>query len=115
MRIMCIGSDQEMRALLPEWIALWRRVPDATPFQSPAWLMAWWKHFGTGAPRVLTARAGEGLPGERLVGVLPLYELREPGIRKLLPIGIGLSDYIDALVDPAWHPVGAGAGDAMLA
>ena len=33
----------------------------ATPFQSPAWLMAWWKHFGTGAPRVLTARAGEGL------------------------------------------------------
>ena len=81
------------------------RAPGATPFQSPAWLMAWWKHFGTGAPRVLTARAGEGL-----VGVLPLYELREPGIRKLLPIGIGLSDYIDALVDPAWPE--SGGGDA---
>src|SRR3954471_19662675 len=106
MRIMCIGSDREMGDFLPEWTALWRRVPGATPFQSPAWLMAWWKHFGSGAPRVLTARAGEGL-----VGVLPIYELREPGICKLLPIGIGLSDYIDALVDPAWPE----AGEAMLA
>ena len=73
--------------------------------------MAWWRHFGTGMPRVLIARAGEGLLAERLVGVLPLYELREPGICKLLPIGIGLSDYIDALADPAWPE----AGEAMLA
>jgi CelD/BcsL family acetyltransferase involved in cellulose biosynthesis len=106
MRIACIGSDREMRDLLPEWSALWRRAPEATPFQSPVWLMAWWKHFGTGAPRVLTARTGDGL-----AGVLPLYGLREPSCRKLLPIGIGLSDYIDALVDP----VAAEAGDALLA
>src|SRR3954447_17050805 len=111
MRIACIGSDQEMRDLVPEWTALWRRVLGAMPFQSPAWLMAWWRHFGTGMPRVLTARAGEGLPTERLVGVLPLYELREPGICKLLPIGIGLSDYIDALADPG----GRGGGEALLA
>src|SRR5215212_11995993 len=106
MRIVCIGSEAEMRDLVPAWTALWRRAPGATPFQSPAWLLAWWRHFGTGAPRVLTARAGEGL-----VGILPLYELREPGVCKLLPIGIGLSDYIDALVDPARADV----GDAMLA
>ena len=43
--------------------------------------------------------------------MLPLYVLDEPGVRKLLPIGIGLSDYIDALVDPAWPE----AGEAMLA
>src|SRR3954452_6597834 len=106
MRIACIGSDAGMRDFLPEWTALWGRVPGATPFQSPAWLMAWWKHFETGEPRVLTARAGE-----RLAGVLPLYELSEPGVCKLLPIGIGLSDYIDALVDPAR----ADAGEALLA
>jgi CelD/BcsL family acetyltransferase involved in cellulose biosynthesis len=105
MRIACIGSDQEMRDLLPEWTALWRRAPGATPFQSPAWLTAWWRHFGTGAPRVLTARIGGGL-----AGVLPLYELREAGICKLLPIGIGLSDYIDALIEPAWPD----CGEAML-
>ena len=84
------------------------RVPGATPFQSPAWLMAWWSHFGTGMPRVLTARAGEGAGS---LGVLPLYVLARAGVRKLLPIGIGLSDYIDALVDPAWPE----AGEAMLA
>lgn len=106
MRIACIGTEAEMRGLVPEWKALWRRVPGATPFQSPSWLMAWWRQFGTGAPRVLIARAGEGL-----IGVLPLYLLREPGLRKLLPIGIGLSDYIDALVDPAWPEIGG----AMLA
>ncbi|MGD9616377.1 MAG: GNAT family N-acetyltransferase [Alphaproteobacteria bacterium] len=95
-----------MRDLTPEWTALWRRTPGATPFQSPSWLLAWWKHFASAAPRVLTARIGE-----RLIGVLPLYELREPGICKLLPIGIGVSDYIDALVDPAWPE----AGEALLA
>jgi CelD/BcsL family acetyltransferase involved in cellulose biosynthesis len=95
-----------MRDLLPEWEALWRRAPGATPFQSPAWLMAWWRHFGTGTPRVLTARAGG-----RLAGVLPLYLLTEPGIRKLLPIGIGVSDYIDAVGDPDAPE----ADEAMLA
>ena len=44
------------------------------------------------------------------MGVLPLYELREPGICKLLPIGIGVSDYIDALADPAMAE--SGGGDA---
>jgi CelD/BcsL family acetyltransferase involved in cellulose biosynthesis len=99
---MCIGSDREMRDLAPEWTALWRRVPGATPFQSPAWLATWWGHFGTGAPRVLTARIGD-----ELAGVLPLYELTEPSCRKLLPIGIGVSDYMDALMDPAAPEAGA--------
>lgn len=106
MQAECIGSESGMRALLPEWSALWRLAPNAMPFQSPGWLMAWWKHFGTDAPRVLSVRAGG-----RLAGVLPLYELAEPGCRKLLPIGIGLSDYIDGLVDPATPA----AADCLLA
>src|SRR5829696_9116966 len=95
MQIACIASDADLSAVLPEWTALWRRVGAATPFQFPGWLMAWWRRFGSGMPRILTARAA----GE-LVGVLPLYRLDEPECRKLLPIGIGLSDYFDALVDP---------------
>jgi CelD/BcsL family acetyltransferase involved in cellulose biosynthesis len=55
---------------------------------------------------VLTARAA----GE-LVGILPLYLLREPGCRKLLPIGVGLSDYISAVVDPA----APGVADQLMA
>lgn len=69
-------------------------------------LLAWWRFFGTPDPFVLTARDG----GE-LVAILPLYLLREPGRRKLLPIGVGLSDYIDALGDPA----ACVAGDLFMA
>lgn len=106
MRIACIGSEVEIDAFVAEWTALWRRVPQATPFQLPGWLLAWWRNFGNGCPRILTARAiGE------LTGVLPLYELPEPNCRKLLPLGIGLSDYIGALVDPRRSE----AADALLA
>ena len=90
-----ITNQECIFRLRPEWEALWQRDPAATPFQSPAWLFAWWRFFGTPDPLVLTARVG----GE-VVGILPLYLLRESGCRKLLPIGVGLSDYIDALVDP---------------
>jgi CelD/BcsL family acetyltransferase involved in cellulose biosynthesis len=96
MRVECIASQAELDALAPEWADLWCGVAHAHPFQSPAWLLTWWRHFGTGALRILATREG----GE-LVGVLPLYQLDEPNCRKLLPIGIGLSDYIDALAGPS--------------
>jgi CelD/BcsL family acetyltransferase involved in cellulose biosynthesis len=79
---------------VPEWQALWRRVSSATPFQSPEWMLSWWSVFGNEAPLVLAAREYE-----RLVAVLPLYRCDEPECCKLLPIGIGLSDYLDALVE----------------
>ncbi len=90
-----LDTDAALLALAPEWEALWRRVPDASPFSAPAWLIPWWRHFGTGAPRVAIQRTAG-----RLSGVLPLYRLDEPGIRKLLPIGAGTTDYLDALLEP---------------
>lgn len=90
-----ITDETGIARLRPEWEALWQRDPAATPFQSPAWLFAWWSFFGTPEPLVLTARAAGAL-----VGILPMYLLRESGCRKLLPIGVGLSDYIDATRDP---------------
>lgn len=90
-----IDSEAGLHALRPEWEALWRRVP-ATPFQSPGWLFAWWQHFGTGRPRIAVLRGGDGA----LLGVLPLYLLGEGSQAKLLPIGIGVSDYLDVLLDP---------------
>jgi CelD/BcsL family acetyltransferase involved in cellulose biosynthesis len=95
LRIEAITDEAALDGLIPEWQALWRRVAAATPFQSPHWLMSWWRAFGTGMPVVLIARAAGNL-----VGVLPLYRRDEAGYRKLLPIGISLSDYLDALVDP---------------
>ena len=37
-------------------------------------------------------------------GVLPLYRLDEPGVRKLLPIGAGTTDHLDALLEPGVAP-----------
>src|SRR5205823_11190865 len=58
MQIERINTDEGLEALLPEWIALWQRVPHATPFQSPLWLTAWWRQFGTGMARIVIAHAG---------------------------------------------------------
>lgn len=105
-RIEPITTEAGIESLVPEWRALWRRVPAASPFQSPEWLLPWWRCFGTGAPLVVTARAGC-----ELIAMLPLYLRQEPGCRKLLPFGISLSDYLDALVDPEYPEV----VDALLA
>lgn len=77
------------------WRALWHRVPDALPFLSPSWLKPWWSVFGTGRPVVATLHNGNGL-----AGVLPLYRLDG----KLLPIGVGISDYFDVLLAPSAPP-----------
>ena len=100
-----LDTEQELHALVPEWDALWRRA-GSPPFQSTAWLLPWWHGFGTGRPRVSVLRAGGAL-----VGVLPLYLLDEGRERKLLPIGVGLTDYCDALIDPA---APHGAATALL-
>lgn len=99
-----VTDDAALAELEGEWAALWRRVPDATPFASPAWLLAWWRQFGTGQPRAAVLRDGDG----RLAGVLPLYVLREPGGAKLLPIGVGPTDGNDVLLAPG-APAGAAA------
>jgi hypothetical protein len=105
-RIERVTSKVAIDRLVREWRVLWQKVPDATPFQSPEWLLSWWGCFGNGAPFVLTARE-DG----QLIAVLPLYEYDEAGCRKLLPIGSSLSDYLDALVDSN----DTGAAGALLA
>lgn len=89
-----VDTDRGLMALAVEWGALWARCPGATPFQSPHWLLAWWRQFGTGMPRVAVERRDGAL-----VGLLPMYVL--PTERKALPIGAGTTDYLDGLGDPA--------------
>ena len=96
MRPDLVDSDTGLLALGPSWEALWRSVPAATPFQSPAWQLPWWAAFGSGRPRVGVLRGGAG----ELLGLLPLYVVEEGGTRKLLPIGVGVTDYTDALIAP---------------
>lgn len=104
-----LRSGEALEALSAEWDDLFRRAPRATPFQSPAWLLPWWRVFSPGEPRTAAVRR-DG----RLVGLAPFY--REDGAlgRRLLPLGISLSDYHDVLLDPACGPeAGAALVDAM--
>ncbi len=76
---------------------LFRADPRATPFQSPAWLDAWWTHLGGGERVDVEARDDGG----RLIAALPMFVWYDAGVRRLVPVGATQSDYLDALVDPA--------------
>jgi CelD/BcsL family acetyltransferase involved in cellulose biosynthesis len=87
-----VTTSGALKALSPAWDGLWRRAPAAAPFQSPAWLLPWWREIGDGDLRVLVAyRVG------RLVGLLPMY--LQHGGGKLLPLGIATSDYLDGVFE----------------
>jgi CelD/BcsL family acetyltransferase involved in cellulose biosynthesis len=105
-----IEDAASLAALAPDWWALWRRVPAATPFQSPAWLLAWWRSFAPGRLASVALRR-DG----RLVALAPLYREESPRGARLLPLGISLSDYLDLLLEPQWEgPLGAAIFDRLL-
>jgi CelD/BcsL family acetyltransferase involved in cellulose biosynthesis len=90
-----VRTPEAFEALEPAWWTLWRSSPSATPFQSPAWLIPWWRHFHPGA--IATAAAWKH---NRLIGLAPFYLEDGAYGRRLLPVGISVSDYHDMLVDP---------------
>jgi CelD/BcsL family acetyltransferase involved in cellulose biosynthesis len=94
-----LRTEADLVALAPEWEALWRACPEATPFQAPAWLLPWWRHFGQGRLVVPSLRR-DG----RLHGLLPLYIYADREARKLLPLGIGVSDHGGGLFAPDLGP-----------
>lgn len=90
-----IGETSELQSIAPQWWALWRSSPDATPFQSPAWLLSWWTTFAPGKACVFVVQ----LNG-RLVGLAPLYLEQGQQRRRVRPMGFPLTDYYDFLIAP---------------
>lgn len=89
-----IEELSRLKELAPQWLDLWQRIPGATPFQSPAWLLAWYENFRPGPLRCVVVHRSQ-----RLVALAPFY-LEIGAHRRLLPLGISVSDYLDVLVDP---------------
>ncbi len=108
MKVELVSDADALGRLEPAWWDLYRRTA-ATPFISPAWLLPWWASF---APGQLTTVAI--WQGNALAALAPLYVENGPGGRRLLPIGIGGSDYLDVLVDPAVPGIGAELTHAIL-
>ena len=94
-----VTTARALEALRPEWSQLRSRA-GATPFQSPEWMLAWWRHLGHSPLWTLAVRH-DGY----LVGLAPFFVWTDPeGVRRLLLIGTGLSDRLDVLLDPAHRP-----------
>src|SRR5438132_3100267 len=90
MQVEILTTIDALEKAEPEWLELWRRVPEATPFQSPMWLLAWWRAFGSHELRVI-ALHDRG----HLEAIAPLYLLREDDESLGMFLGSGNSDYLD--------------------
>ncbi|CAG1064980.1 hypothetical protein BAC1_00553 [uncultured bacterium] len=87
-----ISTVEGLESLRPEWDRLLAACPTSTPFQSPEWLIPWWKRFGHGSLMFLTMRAAG-----KLRGLAPMCV--EDGEVRL--VGGGNSDYLGPIFEPA--------------
>lgn len=93
---------------LDRWEQPWRELADrvhARPFQRFGWHAAWLSTLGRASgyrPRVALL-----CHGSRLVGLLPLAQRVQHGLRILEWSGHGATDYNDALLDPDIDPSSA--------
>jgi CelD/BcsL family acetyltransferase involved in cellulose biosynthesis len=112
LRVEEVTGSGNLESLRPDWSALWERSPGATPFQSPEWLLPWWRHLGGEGLWTLTLRR-EG----RLVGLAPLFLHTDPesGVRQATLLGNGVSDHLDLLALPELADEAAAAVLAHLA
>jgi len=100
----------ELLAIEPAWWLLWERCSRRTPFQSPGWLLPWYRAFRPGEP-VAFAFWHSG----RLVGIAPFYATHETDGFHLQSFGSAVSDFLDMLVEPGWEDLVAEAFAAALA
>lgn len=90
MEIEVVQDLARLRAIEPDWCALVRQTRGATPFQLPAWLLIWWKHFGSGTLRVFVFHE-QG----KVHGVVPCFLHEWQSRRQLTLIGTGITDYTE--------------------
>ena len=106
-----VEDSRGFAALEEEWEDLYRNCPDASPFQSWAWLYSWWEFYGEGRElRLITVRSGEGL----LVGIIPLMLERRLGFGRLLFIGTGPTAHLDTVAREGWDDRVSEAGVRAL-
>lgn len=92
-----LRTTDELESFYSSWRLLWSDDDNATPFQSPAWLLPWWHHFGqSGLRAVVVSRRS------RPIAFLPFYICSEPteSEHRLLFVGAGTSDYLDGVFAP---------------
>jgi CelD/BcsL family acetyltransferase involved in cellulose biosynthesis len=96
-----ISTIDGLENLRGDWSALFSKCPNATPFQSPAWLIPWARHIRAGELWVHAFTNSSN----QLVGLAPLYIFTDPTTsqRRVFPLGVSTSDYLDVLIAPGWE------------
>ena len=87
----------ELSSIAADWRELWENCPNATPFQRCEWLLPWVEVFSPDKLRFLEIRNGH-----QLLALVPLLIYQRDSVRILALAGGGVSDYLDALVHPAF-------------
>jgi CelD/BcsL family acetyltransferase involved in cellulose biosynthesis len=88
-------GDDALDDLAAEWTELFDRCAAASPFQAYAWVRSWWRSYGApGRLRVLLVRHHG-----RLVAAAAFQLRWRAGCPVLSPLGGGLSDFTDVLID----------------
>jgi CelD/BcsL family acetyltransferase involved in cellulose biosynthesis len=94
-----LEDEARLREFLPEWRGFLDRVPASYPFQTPQWLLPWWRHFGSGKLHVMVFRHGA-----ETAGVVPAFLHEWEGRRQLTLLGSGISDCLDPVLEPSRQP-----------
>jgi CelD/BcsL family acetyltransferase involved in cellulose biosynthesis len=95
MQLETVHSLAGLEEIKQEWSSFGASVEGLTPFQVPDWLLAWWRHFGSGSLNVSIFRENGAL-----VGVIPCFLHKWRGLRQLTLIGSGISDYLEPAISP---------------
>ena len=85
-------DESALTELADEWDSLYQRCSTATPFASYAWLSSWWASYGRPGRLELVLVRRDG----RLVAAAALMRTR---VGALVPLGAGISDHSDVLID----------------
>jgi CelD/BcsL family acetyltransferase involved in cellulose biosynthesis len=87
--------DGPVEDLFPEWAQLYALDDRATPFQSPEWARAWWRHWGAASRPWTVVVRDVG----RVVGLAPLRRQFVLALR-VLRAGSEPGDYWDIISQP---------------
>jgi CelD/BcsL family acetyltransferase involved in cellulose biosynthesis len=99
LRVEILDQVAPLEALVEPWTELWSCARFATPFQHPAWILAFYRESAVREPRILAA-----WQGPQLAMLAPFYLWRTDDGPALVLAGNGVSDYLDALVRPGTEP-----------
>lgn len=94
-RVEVLRGRDAATQLRPDWEALFTDAPESTPFQSPAWQLAWFETLGSRRTPLLYAVR----EGHDLIGLMPMVRVRALW-RTLRPAAVGVSDYLHPLARP---------------